>query len=177
MQVAFRSMCVDDPGCLQETIDNCCSDELHSMSSQIFRYLVGERGIGSCCVGFYERASVGEMPDVTVECSPLLLYLQECAGIDDAGIDLQTVADNACVIAQSFLIMCIEESDGLWVETFIGFSVILTLIEYDLPRQSGLTAFKDEQFEELVVIVKGTSPFLIVIFSRPLKMYLFTGIQ
>src|SRR6267143_1886899 len=104
-----------------------------------------------------------EPPDVRIESSELLLDRKKGICILYRGGNLRSVADNPRVGQEGRHFSRIVSCDPPRIESVEGLSEVLTLSEDRQPGKTRLHAFENEEFEQLVVVVLGSSPFGVVV--------------
>ena len=98
------------------------------------------------------------------EGTKLLLQCENFLRIDDGSIDLESVADNACIRHQAGAVFVAVLRDRLQAEAVVGLLEIIGLLENGDPRQARLVDFEDETLEEQVVIRQRKSVLGIVVY-------------
>ena len=155
----------NDPYGLEVGVDDDCPHKSHSPFFQILGYPVGQRGAGLPLLT--DHLALRPVPQIAVEAAPLPLDLSEHPGVLDGGRDLPPVADDSRVTFQAGLLLRSIGAHSLQVEAVKGPGKSLPLIEDTLPGQSSLKILQDQHFKELLVVVDGDPPLLIVVLEVP----------
>src|SRR5712692_7970277 len=123
------------------------ADELETALLQILGQGVGFRrgrpdGLSSQSIGITQRPVAREAPDVPVETAVLLPDLQEAPGVGDGAFDLQTVADDTCVLHQACNIGLSESRHFPHIEVLECLPEVVALAQNDNPAQPRLKALQ-----------------------------------
>lgn len=83
--------------------------------------------------------------------------------VDDGGIDLQTVADDARILEQARAVFGGIFCDLRNFESAVGFAEVIRFFQDRDPRQPRLVDLEDQPLEEFVVAFQGESILSIVV--------------
>lgn len=84
-------------------------------------------------------------------------------GVLPRGLELEQVADDAWVLHPLLDLLVAHSRQALRVEAEQDFTVALTLLQHGDPRQAGLEALQQEQFEERRRVLQRYAPFGVVV--------------
>lgn len=148
---AVVEVVVDHPGGLHVSVDHRGADEPEAPFFQVGGDQVGEVRPG------WDHAQAGEpvnhrlvvckRPDVMVETAELLLNAEETAGITDAGLNFQAVADDAGILQEPFHILLIEKGYPCRVKITEHLPEGLPFMQDGPPAQSRLETFQNQEFK------------------------------
>src|SRR5215212_1831588 len=82
----------------------------------------------------------------------LFSQLQNPLGIDDRRVDLQAVANDACICQKARDLLLVIVCNFLYFEIIVCFSKVLSFLQDRDPGKSGLVDLEDEPLEQQVII-------------------------
>ena len=160
-------MVIDESRGLHEGIADGGADKVEAVGSKGLAHGAGFFGlggyVGKALKGVSDGFAVYKAPKELVQRPMLGLDGQDGAGVSDGGGDFGAVADDAGVGAESFTIFVGVGGHCCDVETLERGAVAFAAVQYRSPRESGLRAFEDKEFEERPVVVDGDAPILVVV--------------
>src|SRR5439155_4990056 len=106
---------------------------------------------------------VHKSPDVLIESAELFLHLEESTSILNRGRNLQSIANNSCIVQQLRSFSLIVFRYLRRVEVIESAAIIVSLSQNRLPTQTCLRTFQDQKFKQRSIVVHGHTPFPIVI--------------
>ncbi len=172
---AIDQMVVDHPSRLHERITNRRADELEAGASQGFAQRIRLRSLGGDfgqrCPGVLDRCPTDEGPQEIAERLPPGGQRQIGLGILDGGGDLGAVADDAGVGQQGGDFRVVVAGDLVRVEAVEYLPVVRPLLEHGGPRQAGLGAFEDQQFEQGAIVAQRQAPFRVMVFAVEVESF------
>ncbi len=86
------------------------------------------------------------------EGTKLFFQFEDLLGVDDRGVDLEPVANNAGICQQAGAILLGIGSNFFDLEFIVRFAEVVCLLEDGDPRKPSLIDLKDEPLKELVVV-------------------------
>ena len=154
-------MRIDNADGLQIRIDGDGTDEAHASLLQILRQGIGKRRSGE--TGLAEDAMVGKGLKIFGKGTELCFNGEEHAGIADAGLNLEAMADESRVRQQFIYLDFIVVRNLVNVKTVVSFTKRLALHQHALPTESCLETFEQEHLEKIVFVEVQPSPFVVMI--------------
>jgi len=88
---------------------------------------------------------------------------EERLGVGHRGRDLELVADDAGVLQQRIVLALGVAGHLLGIETVVRSAVVFPLVQHRAPREAGLHALEDEEFEERGIVVQRRPPLGVVV--------------
>lgn len=175
MARAGRQVVVDHAGGLHEGVADGRADELEAGPAQRLAHRIRlrrfGRHFGQRRALVLDRRAIDKAPEEFAERLPVGGQRQVGTGVLDGGGDLGAVADDAGIGEQRGDFLVAIAGDQRRFETVEGAPVVFPLLEYRRPRQAGLRAFEDQQFEEGTVVMERDAPFLVVVFAVKVKSF------
>ena len=154
-------MGIDDPYRLQIGIDDNCPHKLHAPSFHIFGNFIRQfRADPACLINNFPFRPV---PEVALKAPPLMLDSPEYSGIVHGGSDFQFIADDTGILPQRRQLFLVVSADLLHIKIIESLPKRLPLVEDALPGKPRLKALQHQHFKQLMVVVNGDAPLLIVI--------------
>ena len=104
-----------------------------------------------------------ENSDELIEAAVLLLNFKECFCVPDGGVDLAPVPDDPSVRHKGFDLCVIIQRDLLGIEIVKGGAKGFPFFQHGDPCQSGLHPLQDQHLKQLIIIMEGLAPFVVVV--------------
>lgn len=109
------------------------------------------------------RRTIHKLPNVAVERSELGLHGEKRSGILDGRFNLETVPNNSGIRKKTLAFSRVVTRNHTGVESRKGAPIAISLFENCDPAEASLCAFEGQHFKQLLVIVRGNTPLVIVI--------------
>ena len=164
---AIDGMVVDHADGLHERVADDGADEGEPPFFKVFAHGVGFRRpaghVFLCFPMIHHRVPSDESPNVLIERTEFLLNGEKRVGVPDGRLYFEPVPNNSGIVQQCLHLSFVVSGDGHRVEMIEGFSERVTFAQNRIPTQSGLSAFQNEEFKQLHVIVQRHAPFSVMV--------------